>query len=278
MGGAQLKVLSVFSIIGKIMAKVVLAALLLLAVSIILHMFFSHCDVHDWVIVIGSFGTRGKLVAAACCLAIFVTLGVVFCKQSRPSRKIITNNHEDQMGYLITHGRSIKETINLLRQVKRAGDVPPLYPNSWYEVMRSEDLPIGAVKAVSLIEKHLVVFRSEKGEVCIMDGYCPHLGANLGVGGTVKGSCIKCPFHGWEFDGVTGQCVNIPYSDKVPGFAKTNVWHSIERNGFICVWFDAEGREPPYLPEEVPQISSGKWTYRGCCVHYVNAHIQVRMN
>ena len=210
------------------------------------------------------------------CSAMFLLLYWAQRKMTRSSRKIIINHHEDQVGYLVPPGRTKKEAINLLRQVKRAGEIPPLYPNSWYEVMRSEDLSIGEVKAVSLIEKHLVVFRSEKGKVCIMDAYCPHLGANIGVGGIVKGDCIKCPFHGWEFDGETGKCMNIPYTDKIPAFAKTNVWHSIERNGIICVWFDAEDREPPYLPEDLPQIATNQWTYRGCCVHYVNAHIQVR--
>ena len=52
-------------------------------------------------------------------------------------------------------------------------------------------------------------------QVSIVDAYCPHLGANLGVGGRVQGNCIECPFHGWQFDGETGQCVNIPYAEKV---------------------------------------------------------------
>ena len=198
-------------------------------------------------------------------------------KSSAFDKKIITNTgHEDQVGYLVPPGRSKKDIINIVRQVKRAGEIPPMYPNGWYEVMRSDDLAVGEVKAISMIGKHLVVFRDERGRAHIMDGYCPHLGANLGVGGQVKGNCIKCPFHGWEFDGETGKCVNIPYAESVPAFAKTNVWISIERNGIICVWFDAEGREPPYFLEDLPKITSGKWRYRGCSVHYVNVHVQVK--
>ena len=51
-----------------------------------------------------------------------------------------------------------------------------------------------------------------------MDAYCPHLGANLGVGGHVRGNCIECPFHGWQFDGETGKCMKIPYAAKVSLF------------------------------------------------------------
>lgn len=220
--------------------------------------------------------TPPAAAAAVAIIAGLLLLAIIFCRSVFSKPLIITNNHEDQIGHLIPPGRSRHETARLLRQLKRAGPVPPIYPNSWYQVMRSEDLPNGQVKAVTLLEKQLVVFRTEKGRVCILDAYCPHLGANLGVGGIVKGECIKCPFHGWEFNGETGQCTAIPYIDgKVPSFAKTNVWVSIERNGFICVWFDAEGREPPYLPYNIPQIASKKWSYRGYCIHYVNGHIQV---
>ena len=60
----------------------------------------------------------------------------------------------------------------------------------------------------------LAVFRGESGQSYIVDAYCPHLGANLGVGGTVDGECIACPFHGWTFRGDDGKCVKIAYADK----------------------------------------------------------------
>ena len=188
---------------------------------------------------------------------------------------IIIQNDEGQVGHLLTPGKSRKDILNMVQERKKVGEIPPVYPNGWYEVILSQDLPVGSVKAVNMIDKHLVVFRKKDGRVCVMDAYCPHLGANLGVGGQVIGNCIKCPFHGWEFDGETGECKNVPYSTKVPGFAKIKVWHSIERNGIVAIWYDAEGREPSFFIEDIPQIKSGKWSYRGCCVHYLNCHIQV---
>lgn len=58
----------------------------------------------------------------------------------------------------------------------------------------------------------MVVFRTEKGVPHVFDAYCPHLGANLGVGGIVRGDCIECPFHQWSFRGSDGECINVPYS------------------------------------------------------------------
>ena len=36
----------------------------------------------------------------------------------------------------------------------------------------------------------------------------------MAEGGRVKGDCLECPFHGWQFRGSDGQCNHIPYADK----------------------------------------------------------------
>lgn len=59
-----------------------------------------------------------------------------------------------------------------------------------------------------------MVFRGQEGKASVLDAYCPHLGANLAVGGRVVGNCIECPFHGWQFRGDDGKCVKIPYAEK----------------------------------------------------------------
>lgn len=58
--------------------------------------------------------------------------------------------------------------------------------------------------------ENFAVFRSSDGNVNILNAYCPHLGANMAIGGTVKGNGLQCPFHGWVFDGTSGSCVHIP--------------------------------------------------------------------
>lgn len=70
--------------------------------------------------------------------------------------------------------------------------------------------------ALSLNEKNniipgqnLCVYRGEDGVVRCVDAYCPHLGANLAIGGSVCGNCIECPFHKWKF-GEDGACVSVP--------------------------------------------------------------------
>ena len=70
------------------------------------------------------------------------------------------------------------------------------------------------VKSVQCLGQELAVFRGEDGIAQVIDATCPHLGANMAVGGIVKGNCLECPFHGWQFEGKDGICSKIPYAKK----------------------------------------------------------------
>lgn len=74
-----------------------------------------------------------------------------------------------------------------------------------------------------------MVFRTEKGEAHIADAYCPHLGANFGVGGKVKGDCLECPFHEWQFRASDGECVHIPYTTTSKLFLSDISFYGIQR-------------------------------------------------
>ena len=177
-------------------------------------------------------------------------------------------------GYL-SGGFSKRETANQVRKRRKVGDIPPVYPNGWFFVIFSAELPVKAVKYVQILGEHLAVFRGEDGVVYILDAYCPHLGANIAVGGQVKGSCIQCPFHGWCFEGDSGDCVEVPYSKCVPDFAKTKSWNTIERNKRVYVWYHAEGAEPNWFPDDIEEIQDGSWSYFGQTLHHINCHIEV---
>ncbi|KAH3794564.1 hypothetical protein DPMN_148101 [Dreissena polymorpha] len=112
------------------------------------------------------------------------------------------------------------------------------------------------------------------GPLTAIDAYCPHMGANLAVGGRVIGDCIECPFHGWKFRGHDGKCVSIPYADKVPEVAKVTSYTTMELNGWVYLWHHAEGAEPSWTPMELEDITSGTWQYKGRTEHYINSHIE----
>lgn len=168
-------------------------------------------------------------------------------------------------------------TINRLRRQRKVGEkIPPPYPNGWFAILESETLANGQVRSVDCLGQNLVVFRSALGKARVLDAYCPHLGANMGVGGIVRGDCIECPFHHWSFSGKDGQCTNIPYSKtgSIPKVARVKKWTSLEANGFIFLWHHVDEEVTPWQLNIVPEVEDGRWVYYGKNEFLVNAHIQ----
>ncbi len=153
-----------------------------------------------------------------------------------------------------------------------AGRYPfPASPNGWFGVSASDDLAAGDVRAIHYLGRDLVLFRGEDGSARVFDAHCPHLGANLGVGGRVCGDGIACPFHGWRFDG-TGSLVEVPGLDRPPRAGAT-AWDVCERNGRIFVWHHADTAPPSfdvidYRPDE------SEWTGWRSNTYEVRVHVQ----
>jgi nitrite reductase/ring-hydroxylating ferredoxin subunit len=135
-------------------------------------------------------------------------------------------------------------------------------PNGWFIVATAEELPSGTPEAVHLFGRDLVLFRGEDGTPHVLDAYCAHLGAHLAVGGRIEGDCLRCPFHGWAYDGTTGTVTDIPYyeTERIPSQAKVGAYPTIERNGMVWAWYHAQGGEPFYEVPEVPEFSDPEWT------------------
>src|SRR5882672_9522794 len=128
---------------------------------------------------------------------------------------------------------------------------PPI-PNGWFQVAYSDELLQKQVLPLQYFGRDLVLFRAESGEARLLDAFCPHLGAHLGHGGKVEGSCIRCPFHAWKFDG-GGNCTEVPYAKKIPAKAKVPSWEVCERAGLILAWHHAGGGAPQWDVPEIPE-------------------------
>ena len=77
----------------------------------------------------------------------------------------------------------------------------------WIKVGHVKDLPEGRVKTVTARTTSICLSHFE-GQWAAMDNHCPHQRGPLGEGSIEKGSdgkCwIRCPWHGWDFDPLTG--------------------------------------------------------------------------
>ena len=118
-----------------------------------------------------------------------------------------------------------------------------VFPTGWYQIGYSAELAPGDVRPVKYFDTDLVLFRTEAGEVALLDAYCGHLGAHLGYGGRVKDGCIECPFHGWLWK-PDGDLAKIPYAPAETRRVSQAKWATREVDGLILTWYDAFGRAP----------------------------------
>lgn len=144
----------------------------------------------------------------------------------------------------------------------------PSYPKGWFAVAFSDDVGRGEVRRLHYFGRELIAFRGESGRVTVAGAHCPHLGAHLGHGGVVEGDTIRCPFHGWRFEG-DGRCAHIPYSAHVPPKAQLDAWPAVEQGGVIFAFHDPSGGAPWPLPEHEDEgwTSARTVIWRGLRTH-----------
>ncbi len=78
----------------------------------------------------------------------------------------------------------------------------------WHKIAELEELPEGRVKSAKAGVRTVALSHFD-GQFAAMDNRCPHQGGPLGEGSIEKGvdgQCwIRCPWHGWDFDPITGK-------------------------------------------------------------------------
>ena len=151
-------------------------------------------------------------------------------------------------------------------------------PFGWYAVALSAEPKVCEVKPLYYFERDLVLFRTQSGQAKVLDAVCPHLGAHLGHGGTVKGESIACPFHGWEFNG-EGYCTDVPYAENMPPkiVDKQCIRHYKvkEDNQAIWMWYHPDHDAPHWDLDNVPEMNDPSfWTQSRARDWIVNCHIQ----
>lgn len=78
----------------------------------------------------------------------------------------------------------------------------------WHKVAELDELPDGRVMSAKAGNRAIALSHFD-GQYAAMDNKCPHQGGPLGEGSIEKGvdgKCwIRCPWHGWDFDPLTGK-------------------------------------------------------------------------
>lgn len=97
----------------------------------------------------------------------------------------------------------------LLTHVGKGTPCGELLRRYWHPVAAAAELTDDKpIKAVKILNEKLVVYRDKAGKYGLVGEQCPHRLASLAYG-RVDEEGIRCPYHGWKFDGA-GKCLEQP--------------------------------------------------------------------
>lgn len=119
--------------------------------------------------------------------------------------------------------------------------------NTWYMAAWDHEVPNdGTLFARTLLNEPVAFFRDSEGVPQALVDRCPHRFAPLHMG-KVVGDCVRCPYHGLEFDG-SGACTRNPHGDgTIPRAARVKSYVVIERYSAIWIWMGDTARADPSL-------------------------------
>lgn len=131
---------------------------------------------------------------------------------------------------------------------------------AWHVVALASSLEKGGILGVTLHGNRFAVWNDERGNPIAAETRCPHKGAALDRGSVVNG-LLRCPYHGWQFDG-QGKCVEIPSSRdgaSIPLRAVIGIVPCQKAHGFIWLWHGSG--EPAPLPAvtHIPAADDSQW-------------------
>lgn len=122
-----------------------------------------------------------------------------------------------------------------------------LQEHFWYPVAYADDLT-DKPQGFTLFDRPLVVVRLD-GEARVFEDICRHRGAALSLG-KVVGDCIRCPYHGWEYD-AQGAISRIPQREELSGLVDASLpsYPTVEVSGLVYTCLGEPKFPPPAIPE-----------------------------
>ncbi|HEX6754656.1 MAG TPA: aromatic ring-hydroxylating dioxygenase subunit alpha [Mycobacteriales bacterium] len=128
------------------------------------------------------------------------------------------------------------------------------FRHHWFPVARAEDLH--RPQPVQLLDERLVAFRDAGGRPRVTARRCIHRGADLSAG-RVDDTGLRCPYHGWSFDGSTGECTTIPSLEdggQIPARARIATYPVMERFGHVWTSLEEPVLDVPGVAD-IPEIA-----------------------
>ncbi len=125
----------------------------------------------------------------------------------------------------------------------------PILINDWHPVASHDQFTHTAVLAVRLLGEDLVIWKNASGYHAWQD-LCVHRGSKLSLGKLMDNDCLRCPYHGWTYDG-EGRCVQMPAHPEQtpPSKARVKTYDLKEGYGLLWVCLGEPSNDLPPFPE-----------------------------
>ena len=119
--------------------------------------------------------------------------------------------------------------------------------NQWYVAAYSHEVTRKPLHRW-LLDKPVVLYRTESGEPVALFDRCPHRGLRLSAGSLVRDE-IQCTYHGLRF-GSDGKCTAIPSGGPISPRMRIDSYAVVESWRFIWIWTgDAALADPALIPD-----------------------------
>lgn len=143
--------------------------------------------------------------------------------------------------------------------------------NQWYVILESKQVKQDKLLGIKRLNKNIVLYRDDSGQVICMEDKCSHRGVKLSIG-SVSNNCVTCPFHGFTFNS-SGECIEIPANGKSSSVSKrfnVRTYPIYETNGFVFMY---NGQEPSGVPSYFEGLENLRYktTYSEWNTHYSRA-------
>jgi 5,5'-dehydrodivanillate O-demethylase len=141
------------------------------------------------------------------------------------------------------------EENELLTRVGPGTPAGELLRRYWHPVAIAADLSEdNPVKFVRILGEDLVLFKTPKGEVGLLNDRCSHRGVSLSYG-RVEARGIACAYHGWLYD-TQGNCLEIPAEPAESNFCRTVKHKAFPVQKLAGLYWGYLGPQPaPVIPK-----------------------------
>jgi nitrite reductase/ring-hydroxylating ferredoxin subunit len=152
-------------------------------------------------------------------------------------------------------GDASKETVRRRASSALSFELPP----AWWPVALAEQVT-DKPRAFRLGARELAMYRDPHGVVHAVNDLCPHRRMPLSMGWVTEEGYLQCGYHGWCFDGTTGQCMVIPNlndDERVSPSIRVSAFATAEQLA-RRLGFHPRASAPPSVDESAAEVTADK--------------------